>query len=72
MAGATLNSAYSIGKEGEVGSLEVGKAGDVVVLREDNWEHLIYQIGSEQDVIKNVVIGGDVCKWIFKDRLLIT
>ena len=62
LVGATINAAYAIDKQAEVGSLEVGKKGDILVLREENWEHLIYQIGSEQDVIKHVIVQGEVCK----------
>lgn len=54
LCGATLNAAAALGKAHEVGSIEVGKLGDFVVLDTPNWEHIIYEIGDSpiQAVIK--------------------
>merc|ERR1712176_812678 len=46
LVGATINSAYALGVEDRVGSLEVGKRGDLLILSVDNWEHLIYRVGA--------------------------
>ena len=58
LAGATLNAAASIGMAETVGSLEVGKAGDLLVLNSSNWKSLVYQLGGERDLIRTVVKGG--------------
>jgi imidazolonepropionase len=44
LVASTLNAAYSLGVAHEVGSLEVGKWGDVVVLDAPKWEHVVYQM----------------------------
>uniref|UniRef100_A0A7S1VKP5 Probable imidazolonepropionase n=1 Tax=Sexangularia sp. CB-2014 TaxID=1486929 RepID=A0A7S1VKP5_9EUKA len=43
---ATLNAAASVGREERVGSLEVGKQGDIVLLGAPFWEHVIYEFSS--------------------------
>jgi cytosine/adenosine deaminase-related metal-dependent hydrolase len=66
---ATLGSAEAIGLGDQVGSLEVGKAADVVLLRLSSLWHLpvidpmatIVQHASVRDV-ETVVVGGDVVK----------
>jgi len=59
LAAATINAAHSIGRGASHGSLEVGKVGDMLVLSEKRWEHLVYQLGST-GVIRHVVKGGSV------------
>jgi imidazolonepropionase len=45
LSAATLNAACSLGLGSEIGSLEVGKQADVVVLDVPNHLHLVYELG---------------------------
>lgn len=38
----TLNAAAALNRNHEIGSIEVGKLGDLIILEYGNWEHLIY------------------------------
>lgn len=58
LAAATINAAASLGYAHSHGSLEVGKQGDMVVLDAPRWEHLIYQFGETDRVIRHVVRAG--------------
>ncbi|KAK2728081.1 probable imidazolonepropionase [Artemia franciscana] len=60
LIGATINSAAALGYERTHGSLEIGKNGDFVIIDATRWENIIYQLGGERDVIKSVIIKGDV------------
>ncbi|MGH0165488.1 UNVERIFIED_CONTAM: hypothetical protein FKN15_051623 [Acipenser sinensis] len=60
LAAATINAAYSLGKSHTHGSLEVNKQGDLVILNSSRWEHLIYQFGGHQELIKFVIVKGKV------------
>ncbi|KAF3705295.1 putative imidazolonepropionase [Channa argus] len=60
LAAATINSAYSLGCSHTHGSLEVNKHGDLLILNTTRWEHLIYQLGGHQELIRYVVIKGNV------------
>ncbi|KAK7102020.1 probable imidazolonepropionase [Littorina saxatilis] len=60
LVAATLNAAHALGQSDRHGSLEVGKLGNMLVLDAPRWEHLIYQMGSHQDVISHVIWHGDV------------
>lgn len=60
---ATINAAWAIGEQDCVGSLEVGKQADVLILDAQNHEYLCYHFGVNlvDTVIKNgkiVVEGG--------------
>ena len=57
LSAATIGGAYSVGLEGEVGSLEVGKRADLLVLRSDRLLDLL-RIGAP--VVKAVVKNGRV------------
>jgi imidazolonepropionase len=52
---ATVNAAYAVNRAGEVGSLEVGKRADVIVLNAPNHRFLGYRFGVNlvDKVIKN-------------------
>jgi imidazolonepropionase len=52
---ATINAAHAINRGGEVGSLELGKRADVVILNASNHRFLGYRIGVNlvDKVIKN-------------------
>nr|XP_033807415.1 probable imidazolonepropionase [Geotrypetes seraphini] len=60
LAAATINAAYSLGKSQSHGSLEVGKQGNVIIINSSRWEHLIYQFGGHQELIKYVVVKGKI------------
>jgi imidazolonepropionase len=55
---ATINSAHALGKANEVGSLEVGKKGDLVVLNAPNHKFLGYHFGA--NLVDKVVKNGRV------------
>lgn len=58
LTAATLNSACSVGLGEEIGSIEVGKRADVVVLDAPNLLHLAYHYGVNP--VRTVVKGGEV------------
>ncbi|XP_072310654.1 probable imidazolonepropionase isoform X2 [Eucyclogobius newberryi] len=60
LAAATINAAYALGCSSTHGSLEVSKDGDLLVLNTTRWEHLIYQLGGHKELIRYVVIKGNV------------
>ncbi|XP_037099313.1 probable imidazolonepropionase [Syngnathus acus] len=60
LAAATINAAYALGRSHTHGSLEAGKHGDLLVINAPRWEHLIYQLGAHQELIRFVVVKGDV------------
>lgn len=43
---ATLNSAYALDQQKEVGSIEVGKAGDFLLLDAPSWVYVVYSFGD--------------------------
>ncbi len=55
---ATINAAHAIKRGDEVGSLEVGKKGDVIILDVPNHIHLPYHFGV--DLVETVVKSGKV------------
>lgn len=62
LAAATINAAYAIGRGDQVGSLEAGKQGDLVIWNSASYSHLSYRFGTNlaQTVIKRgkVVYSG--------------
>lgn len=56
LSAATLNAACSLGRGAELGSLEVGKRADVVVLDAPNHKHLVYELG--RNPVRAVVARG--------------
>ncbi len=67
LAMATRNAARGLGWDDEVGSLEVGKQGDLVMVPIDDWRYLLnprpleglLRLGCSNDV-KTVIVGGQV------------
>jgi imidazolonepropionase len=59
---ATLNAAYAVGRGAEIGSVEVGKRADLLVLDTDDYRHLGYRFGTNPvaAVVKagEIVVGG--------------
>ncbi|XP_063045304.1 probable imidazolonepropionase [Engraulis encrasicolus] len=60
LAAATINAAYALGAAHTHGSLETGKQADMLVINAPRWEHLIYQLGGHQELIKHVIIKGHI------------
>ncbi len=46
LVAATINPAHSLGLAHRVGSLEIGKQADLVVLDEPDWRHMVYRPGA--------------------------
>ena len=55
---ATVNAAFAVGKGKEVGSLEPGMAGDLLVLDADSVGHLGYRLGG--NLVEKVIKAGRV------------
>jgi imidazolonepropionase len=55
---ATINAAWAIGEQDCVGTLEVGKHADVLILDAPNHEHLCYHFGV--NLVESVVKNGKV------------
>jgi len=55
---ATINAAYTIGVADRVGSIEVGKAADLLILKAADYRHLSYFLGGNpvETVIKRGVV----------------
>ncbi len=60
LTAATLNPACSLGRGHELGSLEVGKRADVVVLDTPNHVHLVYDFA--RNPVRAVVVRGKVVR----------
>jgi imidazolonepropionase len=56
VAAATLNAAWAIGLQHEVGSLEPGKRADVLVLNAGSVSEIPYWLG--ENPVRDVIIGG--------------
>lgn len=57
MVAGTINAAYAIGMGERVGSIEVGKQADLIIVDAPDYRHLAYQFGT--NLIGEVLIGGD-------------
>lgn len=55
---ATLNAAYSLGRQSSCGSIDVGKRGDLLVLDCPHPDELFLAVGSP--LLDHVIIAGDV------------
>ncbi|MBE0408194.1 MAG: imidazolonepropionase [Anaerolineales bacterium] len=58
IAAATINSAAAISRAHLVGSLEVGKQADMIILKVDDYRHLGYRFGS--NLVERVIKKGVV------------
>lgn len=60
ISAATINAAYAVGRGNEVGSIEVGKKADIVILNIPNHRQLPYWFGM--NLASRVIKGGAVVK----------
>jgi imidazolonepropionase len=58
IAAATINAAAAIGKADQIGSLEVGKQADLLILDVDDYRHLGYRFGT--NLVRTVIKRGRV------------
>jgi imidazolonepropionase len=58
ISAATINAAHAVGLGGEVGSLEMGKRADLILLNVPSYQHLAYRFGT--NLVHTVVAGGKV------------
>ncbi|MCR2799571.1 amidohydrolase family protein [Microbacterium sp. zg-Y818] len=68
---ATRGGAQALGKDDVIGSLQVGKLGDVVLLKNEDsptwaplinpWGQIVYQ--AQRGDVHTVLVGGEVVKW---------
>ncbi|MDX1600934.1 MAG: imidazolonepropionase, partial [Anaerolineales bacterium] len=58
IAAATINAAAAIGRADRIGSLEPGKAADLLILAVDDYRHLGYRFGG--NLVDKVIKGGEV------------
>lgn len=56
IAAATINAAAAIGRAGQIGSLEVGKQADLIVLSVPDYRHLGYRFGT--NLVHSVIKKG--------------
>lgn len=56
--GMTLNGAYALDRDKEIGSLEIGKKADIVVFDAPNVEYIVYHFGINH--VSYVVKGGKI------------
>ena len=60
LTAVTLNAAAAIDRAGTIGSVEPGKAGDLVIWEAADLNYLCYRMGS--NLVRNVIKGGQVRK----------
>lgn len=58
LAAATINSAAAIQRDATLGSLEVGKQADILLLDVDDYRHLAYRFGS--NLVHTVIKRGQI------------
>jgi len=58
IAAATINAAAAIGRADRVGSIEVGKQADLLILNVDDYRHLGYRFGA--NLVQTVIKKGKV------------
>ena len=59
IAAATINAAVAIGRSKRIGSLEVGKQADLIILSVPDYRHLGYRFGP--NLVETVIKKGQIC-----------
>ncbi len=60
LVGATLNAAYSLGRQGACGSLDIGKRGDVLVLDCPHPDEICLAAGAP--LLQHTIIAGSIVR----------
>lgn len=58
LVAATLNAAYAIGRGADLGSLELGKQADLLILETPDYRQLAYRVG--ENLVERVIKRGQV------------
>jgi imidazolonepropionase len=58
IAAATINAAHAIRRSGKIGSLELGKQADLIILQAADYRHLGYRFGA--NLVRQVIKRGRV------------
>jgi imidazolonepropionase len=58
LAAATINAAYAIGRGGSIGSLEIGKQADVLIMDTPDYRQIGYRYGI--NLVHTVIKGGRI------------
>ncbi|WP_353095224.1 imidazolonepropionase [Tissierella praeacuta] len=66
ITGVTINGAAALGLEKKIGSLEIGKKGDIVVFDAPNLEYILYHFGVNH--VDTVVKNGKI---VYRDKKII-
>lgn len=59
IAAATINAAAALGRADQIGSIEVGKQADLLILKVPDYRHLGYRFGP--NLVDRVIKRGKVC-----------
>jgi imidazolonepropionase len=58
LVAATLNAAYAVGRGDQIGSLEVGKQADALILETPDYRHLAYRVS--ENLVQTVIKRGAI------------
>ncbi|MBU2565832.1 MAG: imidazolonepropionase, partial [Candidatus Thermoplasmatota archaeon] len=58
ISASTINAAFAINREKEIGSLEIGKKADILILNVPNYESIPYRLGM--NIVDTVIKNGKV------------
>ena len=58
LAAATINAAHAIGRGGSIGSLEIGKQADVLIMDVSDYRSIGYRYGT--NLVRSVIKRGQI------------